>query len=365
MKITQPTLLINEHIARRNISRMSDKANSSNVTLRPHFKTHQSEQVGAWFRDYGVTQITVSSVQMAQQFAAAGWQDITIAFPVNWLQIDALNALAAQITLGLIVESPETVVFLRDNLRAPVDIWIDVDTGYKRTGVAWDDNFSLTTLGLAIQPVHHLRLRGVLTHAGHSYALRDADAIRDLWHETAQRMTHAHDYLASHGFGGLQISVGDTPTCSVMPEFTGVDEVRPGNFVYYDLSQAQIGSCTYEDIAVAVACPVVAKQAERNQIVIYGGAVHLSQDRLPADGAMLFGLATRLKANGTWTAPLPNTYVVSLSQEHGIIHTDDATFNQIQVGDVLAILPVHSCLSADLLRPGQQIVAQADEPQRL
>lgn len=35
-----------------------------------------------------------------------------------------------------------------------------------------------------------------------------------------------------------------------------------------------IGSCSADDIVVAVVCPVVAKHEERGEMVIYGGAVH-------------------------------------------------------------------------------------------
>jgi len=78
----------------------------------------------------------------------------------------------------------------------------------------------------------------------------------------------------------LILSIGDTPTCSVAEDFSGIDEIRPGNFVFYDLSQYQIGSCTIDQIAVAMACPIVAIHETRNEIVIYGGGVHFSKERL-------------------------------------------------------------------------------------
>ena len=62
---------------------MCDKAAANQLIFRPHFKTHQSVKTGEWFREAGVTAITVSSVSMAQKFADAGWDDITIAFPLN------------------------------------------------------------------------------------------------------------------------------------------------------------------------------------------------------------------------------------------------------------------------------------------
>ena len=48
--------------------------------------------------------------------------------------------------------------------------------------------------------------------------------------------------------------------------------------------------------------------------------------------------------------PFENAFVKSLSQEHGIIKFEDKLPEDILVGDVVGILPIHSCLSANLLR---------------
>jgi D-serine deaminase-like pyridoxal phosphate-dependent protein len=39
-----------------------------------------------------------------------------------------------------------------------------------------------------------------------------------------------------------------------------------------------------------------------------------------------------------------------LTQEHGIIEASQALFQSVNVGDLLAVIPVHSCLTANLLR---------------
>jgi D-serine deaminase-like pyridoxal phosphate-dependent protein len=85
LAIQKPTLLLSRQRAMANIEKMAQKALHSGVRFRPHFKTHQSAQVGEWFREFGVEAITVSSVEMALYFAQHGWRDITIAFPVNLL----------------------------------------------------------------------------------------------------------------------------------------------------------------------------------------------------------------------------------------------------------------------------------------
>jgi D-serine deaminase-like pyridoxal phosphate-dependent protein len=130
----------------------------------------------------------------------------------------------------------------------------------------------------------------------------------------------------------------------------GFDEIRPGNFVFYDVMQYHIGSCLLDDIAVAVSCPVVSVYRDRNEIIIYGGAVHLSKEFIEADnGFKLFGYVVKFTKNG-WSSPLPGTYVSSLSQEHGTVKMPEKFISKFKPGDVLGILPVHSCLTANLLR---------------
>ncbi len=99
LKINRPTLLVDEALCRRNIARMAEKARIAGVRFRPHFKTHQSAAIGEWFREAGVTAITVSSVSMARYFSGAGWSDITIAFPVNLREMEEINRLAGEIHL--------------------------------------------------------------------------------------------------------------------------------------------------------------------------------------------------------------------------------------------------------------------------
>jgi D-serine deaminase-like pyridoxal phosphate-dependent protein len=346
LEITKPTLLLNPEIARRNIQRMAEKAQRHHVRLRPHFKTHQSAAVGEWFREVGIDAITVSSIDMAAYFAEHGWRDITIAFPVNWRQINTINELATPIKLNLLVESVETVAFLQQNLAAPVDVWLKIDAGSHRTGILWDEVASLTQIGTAIQAADKLRLAGVLTHNSSSYRAGSIAAIQIIYDDTVQRLKAARESL---GQPNMLLSIGDTPACSVVEDVSAVDEIRPGNFVFYDVMQTRIGSCEVGDIAVAVACPVVAKHPARNTVIVHGGAVHLSSDFLPQDKGRLYGLVA-LPSESGWTAPLPECYVQSISQEHGVLHVDDATMNRLHIGDVLMILPIHSCLTVDLYR---------------
>ncbi len=74
MRYIRPTLLIDKRKCISNIEFMASKATRHNLFFRPHFKTHNSITVGNWFKEFGVSGITVSSVEMAQYFIKAGWK---------------------------------------------------------------------------------------------------------------------------------------------------------------------------------------------------------------------------------------------------------------------------------------------------
>lgn len=346
--IDQPTLLLDEAVTRANIARMTQRAHDRGVAFRPHFKTHQSAQIGEWFRDLGVEKITVSSVEMAEYFADHGWTDILIAFSLNPRQTKRIEALAERLHLGLLIENLEVLPPLVLFGQSPVDIWIKVDAGSHRTGLDWQDKTGIREVCEAVSRIPRLRLTGLLTHSGHSYHAVNKKAVSRIFREGVDRLNQLRDELEAAGFSGLKVSVGDTPGCSLCEDWSGIDEVRPGNFVLYDAQQAAEGSCKIEDISVALACPVVAKHADRREVVVYGGAIHLSKDYLQVDGKISSGLPA-LPRGERWGEPIPHARVDRLSQEHGILSIPGVEFEQIAVGDLVFIIPAHSCLTVQAM----------------
>lgn len=347
--ITETTLLLDEKKCRQNIAMMAEKAARNNIRLRPHFKTHQSAQVGEWFRDTGATGITVSSLKMARYFAAHGWDDILVAIPVNIRELALVNELAAKVDLHLVAVNIETVQALAAQLQHTVKIWLKIDTGYRRTGILPHNHEELDAMVDLIGQSDKVTFTGVLAHDGHTYKQTDAEAIRTIHHTTVFLLNLVRDRYKAR-FPELNVSIGDTPSCSILQSITGVDEIRPGNYVFYDITQQHIGSCSFGQIAVCMACPVIAKHPERNEIIVHGGSVHFSKDSLAgADGALTFGKVVELTDNG-WSEPLAGIELVSLSQEHGTLRASRERFDRYKIGDLVGILPVHSCLTADAMR---------------
>lgn len=347
--IIRPTLVIDKDVCLRNIERMAQKAKDYQLRFRPHFKTHQSAKIGNWFRIYGVETITVSSVQMAEYFAQNGWDDITIAFPLNILEINNINRLAANIKLNVLLENKEAAVVLAKKATHKIGVFLKIDAGANRTGIDPSKTGTINSILEIISKNKKVTFKGFLTHAGHTYTARSTNEIYSRHFDTLLKFkTLKHKYQTN--FPNLEVSIGDTPSCSICTNFMGVDEIRPGNFVFYDLTQQNLGVCSFDDIAVRIVCPVVAKHPSRNEIVIYGGAIHLSQDSLlNLDGKPSFGRIV-INKNGEKKLLSPRNYVSRLSQEHGILKVSQKNFQHFQVGDLVEIIPIHSCLTANLAR---------------
>ncbi|KAA3619427.1 MAG: alanine racemase [Calditrichaeota bacterium] len=349
--ISEPTLLLKAGIAIKQIARMSEKAQKNGVIFRPHFKTHQSAEVAEWFREFGTTKITVSSLAMAEYFAAHNWRDITLAFSVNPRQIKTIDALAKKIKLNLLIENTEVAESLVSHLKSQAGIFIKIDTGYHRTGLPWDASEKVLKLIKIIENCPNLHFKGLLAHSGHSYKSTSKEQILKVYDATVERLTNLKSNIEKSYAKDFILSIGDTPCCSIVEKFAGIDEIRPGNFVFYDVMQYQLNACTTEDIALTMACPVVAKHESRQQIVIHGGAVHLSKDSLLINNKIKhFGLVVPLSDDEGWGEVYKNSYVCSVSQEHGIIQAENELFESTQIGDLVGILPVHSCLAVNLMK---------------
>jgi D-serine deaminase-like pyridoxal phosphate-dependent protein len=156
-------------------------------------------------------------------------------------------------------------------------------------------------------------------------------------------MVELAERLRSQGVGVPTVSIGSTPTMSTVDHLEGIDEIRPGNYIFYDNYQATLGSCAFDDPALTVLAAVVHRDLARNKLVIDAGGIALSKDRGPVglDPGCGYGHVLDLDGNET------GLRVTGLSQEHGeIVAEDDANIKGFNVGDRVRVLANHSCLTA-------------------
>jgi D-serine deaminase-like pyridoxal phosphate-dependent protein len=345
MHITKPTLLIDKSICLENIDRMSSKAREAGIGFRPHCKTHQSHEIANWFRDFDVSKITVSSFDMAAYFAEGGWLDILVAFPFNPLEIKRLNQLSSNCRISVLLDQVETIKSFH-GLEKEVDYYIDIDTGYGRTGIKSEQFDQVEKIIQTARLNSKLVLSGFYCHAGNSYKAKSRDGQNEIHLKAITDLQNLKMHFSSYE---PKVLYGDTPNCSMQTDFDGVDEITPGNFVFNDLVQASIGSCRESDIAVAMICPIVGKYPDTKEVVIHGGAVHFSKESMEIEGQLTFGKLLNFSKQG-WTPMQDGMYINSITQEHGCIKLKNELFKSTRVGDLLAFHPVHSCLSANLMK---------------
>ena len=332
-EIATPAFVVDRTIVQRNCDRMRDKAQASGVRFRPHVKTHKSVEVGRMQHGGGAGPITVSTLAEAEAFADHGFRDITYAFPIAPAKLDRAAALARRIErLSVLIDSEEAFRALEAHPFA-FDVFLKVDCGYHRAGV---DPNSPDSARLAMQMASSERVhfQGLLTHAGHSYNATTREEIGRIAAEESASLTR---FRALLGIDTIR-SIGSTPTTAVVERFDDCDEVRPGNYVFYDAFQATIGSCSRDDVAVSVLTTVVGSYPERGALIIDAAALALSKDTGPdhVQPRFGYGIVCDLELN-----PLPMR-IAALSQEHGKVETR----MNVPVGTRLRILPNHSCLTA-------------------
>ena len=339
--VTTPAFLVDREAVARNCDRMRAKAAASGVAFRPHVKTHKTLEAGRMQHGGAVGPVTVSTLAEAEFFARGGFRDITYAVPLAPEKVSRAAELAATVDrLTVLVDSERAFVAIEEYAKshgATFDVMLKVDCGYHRAGVDPDSPDSLR-LALALGRSPSMRFRGLLTHAGHSYNVRNAGEVREIAAQETAALTRFRAALAAAGLHDIARSIGSTPTTAVVDRFTDCEEVRPGNYVFFDAFQATLGSCSREDVAVSVLTTVVGSYPERGAMIVDAGALALSKDSSPdhIDPQFGYGLVCDTGLN-----PLPMR-IVALSQEHGKILTDAA----VPVGTLLRIIPNHSCLTA-------------------
>jgi D-serine deaminase-like pyridoxal phosphate-dependent protein len=334
-ELTTPAFLVDAARVRANCDRMREKARASGVAFRPHVKTHKTIEIGRMQHGGKPGPITVSTLAEAEFFADAGFKDITYAVPIPPEKVARAAGLAKRIErLNVLVDSERAFRALEASGHV-FDVLLKVDCGYHRAGVDPDDPDS-ARLAFAMRDSSLVRFGGLLTHAGHSYHAKNVEEIR---HYAAAEVDAVSRFRAILGADDLVRSIGSTPTASVVDRFAECDEVRPGNYVFFDAFQATIGSCAMDDVAVSVLATVVGCYPDRNNLIVDAGALAMSKDTGPdhVDPQFGYGVVCNLDLN-----PLP-LRLIALSQEHGKIEGDVVRY---PVGTQLRIIPNHSCLTA-------------------
>ncbi|HEX8774505.1 MAG TPA: alanine racemase [Pyrinomonadaceae bacterium] len=345
-ELKTPCLLLDVERVRRNASRVGNHVRERGAVLRPHVKTHKCVEVARIQTAGHKGALTVSTLAEARAFMAHGFNDITYAVPIEPGKFKEAIQLAGDCErLSLITDDASIPPLLNDAARLAgvrLDLFLKVDCGYHRCGVepSVPEAFEIPR---RINDSSNLRFAGILTHAGHSYHCRTREEVLAVARHERDLMTDFAARLRAEGIAVPTVSIGSTPTITTIDHLRGIDEARPGNYIFFDAFQAAIGSCSLDDCALTVLAAVVHRDRTRRKVVIDAGAIALSKDRGAVELDETCGYGHVLDEEGHSLG----LKVCGLSQEHGEISVaEEGTLDRLKTGTRLRVLANHSCLTA-------------------
>ncbi len=341
-----PQVLIDRARVLKNIDRVQALASSAGVRLRPHAKTHKSPVVARWQIDRGAVGICCAKLGEAEVFADAGIADIRLPYPVNPFNAARAIALMDRTTLSIIVDHPAVVRGWSDAMRQAgrtLDVLVKVDVGFHRCGINPENEDGALAFVRMVASLPGLRLRGLLSHAGHGYHAASETELESIAAREAGVLTSLRDRLRAAGVAIDELSVGATPTLRYSAKQQGLTELRPGNYVYFDRTQVALGAATLDDCALTVLATVVSKPSS-DRIILDSGSKTLTNDG--ARGiTKAAGYGAVLTADGR--AVDTSLAIERLSEEHATVAVSGGT--PLQPGDRVRVLPNHSCVVSNLV----------------
>jgi len=339
-RLDTPALLVDLDRLELNVRTMADHAARNGLALRPHFKTHKSAAIARRQLEAGAVGITVAKLDEAEALIDAGVDaSILLAYQVVAApKLDRAMALAARGRLAIAVDGVEGARRLDTaarNAGLRLEVWIEIDSGLQRCGVVPAD---APGLARALTMLDRLRLGGMFTHAGQSYAARDVAEVQTIAAAEAKAVIDAAAAARAIGIDVPIVSAGSTPTARHLIGGGGLTEIRPGTYVFYDALQIALGSARIEDCALMVATTVVSRPTPE-RAVIDAGSKTLGLDLGAHSSTLLTDYGRLVGTDGR---------LVRLSEEHGVLEIP--ADSPLVIGDRVRVIPNHVCSVTNLGR---------------
>ncbi len=344
--VPTPVVVIDRKRLRANIARMQTRATRAGVRLRPHAKTHKSPVIARWQIEAGACGICCAKLGEAEVFAAAGIKDIRLPYPVSPSNADRVMALQDRARVSIIVDDEEVARGWSDAMQREgrrLEVLAKVDVGFHRCGVDPEAAGTAGTIA-RIAALPGLDFRGLLSHAGHAYGATSEDAIRGIARRECELLLDVASRVRAIGVDVRELSVGSTPTARFIGTQHGMTEMRPGNYVFLDCTQAGLGAAGLDDCAMSVISTVVSRPAPE-RVVFDAGAKTLTMDAARGFG----GTTGHGLVFPSIDAAAPDETIVleRLSEEHGVARVPAS--NPLRPGDRVRILPNHACVVTNLM----------------
>ena len=324
---------------------MASGLHSKGIAFRPHVKSHKSLNVARRQMEGGAVGLTAATIGEAEVFVDGGFDDIFIAYPL-WMsdaKASRIRRMSDHAKISVGVSSLDAAHILAARLRGTqgLHVLIEVDSGEVRTGVTSPAD-AVAIANVIVDA--GLKLAGVFTHGGHSYA--GSDAVAGAAADEARSLLDVKHALTTAGHDVRVVSAGSTPT-ALVSSVAGITEQRPGTFVFGDRQQVALGAHHADAVALFVAATVV--QVSGGQFVLDAGAKVFTKD-----------LPKTVEGFGALPA-FPEARIERMFDHHAVVVN---ARTMPRTGDKLAVIPNHVCPVANLTNEFVVLASNGEEVDR-
>ncbi len=334
-ELDTPAILIDLDVMERNLSRVAGYTQQHGLRLRPHTKTHKIPALARNQLQLGAAGLTVAKVSEAEVMLEAEPPELLLAFPIiGRTKLQRLMRVAQKPSVTVSLDSLEAARQLSEAAsiaRIEAGVLAETDVGLGRVGVAPGD--ALRELIEGIRGLPNLRWEGIAFYPGQIKTLDDAGQ-REL-EKLAQLLDKMLSDLARAGLKPRIVSGGSTPTLFCSHRLPGVNEVRPGTYIFNDRNTVLSGACGWGDCAASILVTVVST-AKPGQMIVDGGSKTFSSDRPSSGSEVSFGRVVEAS----------DAVFARMNEEHGFIELRDGP--RFAVGDRVRIIPNHVCVAMNL-----------------
>jgi D-serine deaminase-like pyridoxal phosphate-dependent protein len=331
-----PALIVDLDIMERNLARTAAYARESRLRLRPHTKTHKTPDLARRQLALGAAGLAVAKTGEAEVMLDSATPDLLLAYPVfGAAKLRRLCEVARRTRVTVAVDSLEVARPLSEAAQeAGVEFGVlaETDVGLGRVGAAPGPALDALIDGLRALP--GLTWEGITFYPGQVKKIDDQGLAALA--EVARLVVNTLDHLHSTGRAPKIVSGGSTPTLYHSHTIPGLNEIRPGTYIFNDRNTVSTGACGWDDCAATILCTVVSI-AVPGQMILDGGSKTFFSDRLSCDDDGCFGRV--VESSGA--------RFIKMNEEHGYVKLDPAA-PAPRIGDRVRVIPNHICVAVNL-----------------
>lgn len=324
-KLPSPCLWVDRAVVKENLKQMISEtggAEQAKTRLRPHLKTHKMGEIVALQAQSGITKCKVATTREALLAAENGATDILIAHQLvgpKMAEVKGFMERFPALRFSSLVDSVETLAVLAaalDKPGRPFPLWIDVDCGMHRSGIAFGDR--LDALRDALEINKKVAFAGLHLYDGH---IREPDPEKRRGQvleiiESVKRHLSRRPVPAVVGGGSISFGTwaGDTAW-----------ECSPGTTALWDCGYGD----NYPDLRYRVAAGLVTRIISKPGTDLCFDLGHKAvAAEMPLDRRLIF-------------PEIPGAQLIAQSEEHLVVRVPDP--GRYAIGEAFTAIPRHIC----------------------